>query len=66
MVLHGTGGSINNAGLTGVTAANGNATITSTSVIQNGTVTFTVANIYTDTMSYNPGANVISTSTISR
>ena len=59
-------GSINNAGLTGVTAATGNATITSTSAIRNGTITFTVSSIYAANTGYNSAANVVTSATISR
>jgi hypothetical protein len=59
-------GSINNAGRTGITAANGEAIITSSSTIKNGTVTFTVTGITTGTFNYNPGANMVSSATISR
>jgi uncharacterized delta-60 repeat protein len=59
-------GSINNAGRTGVTSANGDAIITSSSSIRNGTVTFTVTGVVTGTFGYNPGANVVSSATITR
>ena len=59
-------GSINNAGRTGVTAVNGEATITSSSAIKHGTVTFTVVNIAAGSAGYNSGANVVNSATISR
>jgi hypothetical protein len=59
-------GSINNSGLSGVTTASGDATITSTSSIKNGTVTFTVTNITGSNMTYDSAANVVTSATISR
>ncbi len=59
-------GSINNSGLSGVTDANGDATITSTSSIKNGTVTFTVTNITGSNMTYDSAANVVTSATHSR
>ncbi len=58
-------GSINNAARSGTTSANGEATINSSSTIKNGSVTFTVSNVAA-TMTYNPGANVVTSATISR
>jgi uncharacterized delta-60 repeat protein len=58
-------GSINNAGRTGNTVANGEATITSSSTIKNGTVTFTVTNVAA-AMNYNAAANVVTSASISR
>jgi hypothetical protein len=59
-------GTINNAGLSGVTAANGGATITSTSAIRNGTVTLTVTDISSTAGYYNSQSNTITSATISR
>jgi len=59
-------GSINNAGRTGVTAGNGEATITSSSAIKNGTVTFTMIGVAAGTVPYNPDANIVTAATISR
>jgi uncharacterized delta-60 repeat protein len=59
-------GAINNAGRTGVSNASGDATVTSSSSIRNGSVTFTVWDIYRATMNYNAGGNVINSATISR
>lgn len=59
-------GSINNSGLSGVSNASGDATITSSSSIKNGTVTFTVTNITGSNMTYDSGANVVTSATHSR
>ncbi len=59
-------GSINNSGLSGVSNASGDATITSTSSIKFGTVTFTVSNIAGTNMSYDSAANVVTSASISR
>jgi uncharacterized delta-60 repeat protein len=58
-------GSIDNPGRTGVTAPNGEAILTSSSTIKNGTVTFTVAGIAA-VIGYNPAANLVSSATIIR
>ena len=44
----------------------GYAIVASVAVQADGTVTFTVENIYTGTMSYNPAANVVTSATITR
>ena len=59
-------GSISNSGLSGASNTSGNATITSTSSIRNGTVTFTVTNITGSNMTYNSAANVVTSAQISR
>jgi hypothetical protein len=59
-------GSINNAGRTGVTSGNGEAIITSSSTIKNGTVTFTVVGVAAWLLDYYPDANVVTSATISR
>jgi hypothetical protein len=59
-------GSINNSGLSGVSNSSGNATVTSTSSIRSGTVTFTVTGIAGSNMSYDSSANVVTSAQISR
>ncbi len=59
-------GSINNSGLSGVSNSSGDATITSTSSIRNGTVTFTVTGITGSNMNYDSAANVVTSAQISR
>ncbi|MDB6029280.1 MAG: hypothetical protein JWM68_5503 [Verrucomicrobiales bacterium] len=59
-------GSINNSGLSGVSNASGDATITSTASIKNGAVTFTVTNITGTNMTYDFAANVVTAALISR
>jgi hypothetical protein len=59
-------GSINNSGLSGVSNSNGDATITSTSSIRSGTVTFTVTNVTGSNMTYDSAANVLTSATHSR
>ena len=60
-------GAISDPPLYGDANATGNATITSTSTTQNGTVTFTVTGINTyGLMSYTPASNVVTSATITR
>jgi len=59
-------GAISNLGKTGVTDSSGNATITATTGIKTGTVTFTVTNITGTNMTYDSGANVVTSASISR
>ena len=59
-------GSINNSGLSAGSNTSGVATITSTSSIRNGTVTFTVTGITGSNMNYDSAANVVTSAQISR
>jgi hypothetical protein len=56
-------GAINNSGLSAVTGSLGNATITSTSAINSGTVTFTVVSVGG---TYDSTANVVNSATATR
>ncbi|MDB6026400.1 MAG: hypothetical protein JWM68_2623 [Verrucomicrobiales bacterium] len=56
-------GSISNPGMSAVTGAAGNASITSTTAISHGTVTFTVVSL---TGTYDATANLVNSATISR
>jgi hypothetical protein len=59
-------GTFNNFGLSNVTGTGGNATITSTSTLSSGTITFTVTGISGSNMQYDSAANVVNSATHSR
>lgn len=59
-------GAITEVGVSGVSDTAGNASITSTTAIKTGTVTFTVRNITGSNLSYDSTANVVNAASISR
>ncbi|MGI8966927.1 MAG: DUF7594 domain-containing protein [Limisphaerales bacterium] len=59
-------GSISNLGLMGATTSTGDATITSTTAITTGTVTFTVKNITGTNLNYDATANLVTSASITR